>query len=147
MTPTPAAIRLSRHVLASWLQLQPMVDVDGVDDLLVACSELVTNAVSHASGADGSVSLRASVEGDGIRLEVEDDGVGFAWNPTGTVLDVDPDDEHGRGLFIVETLTDTLDVRVEADRTIVSAFKGGMLHTTGGEGHDPGLSARFRADC
>lgn len=143
--PSLPAIRLARHVLANWLELQPGVDVDAIDDLLVACSELVTNAVRHATGANAEVCLRVLAAGDAIVLEIEDDGDGFAW-PVGRVMaDVLADDEHGRGLFIVESLTDDLEVVTSRGRTIVRCRKRAMLHqrTTSA---DPELNARFRAE-
>jgi hypothetical protein len=53
--------------------------------------------------------------------------------------------EHGRGLFIVDALTDDLQVLSVRGRTIVRCTKRGMLrHLPTSE--DPDLSARFRAE-
>ena len=147
-TPTFSNIRLARHVLANWLELQPGADVDAIDDLLVACSELVTNAIAHLAEPDvtQTICLRADVEGDNVVLEVEDPGGGFTWPVTHEMRDVLDSDEHGRGLFIVEALTDRLGVvQAGADGTIVRCVKFGVLHHAP-TGREPGLSARFRAE-
>lgn len=144
-SPTLASIRLARHVLANWLELLPDVDVDGVDDLLIAASELVTNAVRHARGAAAVVTLRARSEGDAVIVEIEDDGDGFAWPVAHVLADVAAHDENWRGLFIVEALTDDLEVCNAPGRTIVRCTKRGLLrHAPTSD--DPGLSARFRAE-
>jgi anti-sigma regulatory factor (Ser/Thr protein kinase) len=147
--PSLPAIRLARHVLSNWLELQPGVNVDGIDDLLVACSELVTNAVRHATGSNDQVALRVFAAGDSIVFEVEDDGDGFAWPVSKVMADVLADDENGRGLFIVEALTDDVEVVASRGRTIVRCLKRGMLNLgvaqTDAADADT-LSARFRAE-
>jgi anti-sigma regulatory factor (Ser/Thr protein kinase) len=145
--PSLLAIRLARHVLGNWLELLPGVDVDGIDDLLVACSELVTTAIRHATGANDQVSLRVPAVGDSVVLEVEDDGDGFAWPVAHGMADVVTDDENGRGLFIVEALTDELEVVASRGRTVVRCVKRGMLHhAPSGDDAGDALSARFRAE-
>ena len=146
--PSFSNIRLARHVLANWLELQPGADVDAIDDLLVACSELVTNAIVHLAEREPSstISLRADVDGDNVVLEVEDPGGGFTWPVSHEMRDVLDSDEHGRGLFIVEALTDRLGVvRSGAAGTIVRCVKFGVLHHAP-TSREPGLSARFRAE-
>jgi anti-sigma regulatory factor (Ser/Thr protein kinase) len=144
--PSTANIRLARHVLANWLELLPGVDVDAIDDLLVVCSELVTNAVVHAPDRTHTIALRASTEGDSVVLEVEDQGAGFAWPVAHELRDVLDDEEHGRGLFIVEALTDRLGVlKTDADRTVVRCVKLGVLRHVP-TSLQPDLSARFRAE-
>jgi anti-sigma regulatory factor (Ser/Thr protein kinase) len=151
-SPSLPAIRLARHVLANWLELQPGVHVDGIDDLLVACSELVTNAVRHATGRHDQVVLRVMATGDAVVLEIEDDGDGFAWPVSRVMADVLADDESGRGLFIVEALTDQVEVLVSQGRTVVRCLKRGMLHQPAADDTDldatesADLSARFRAE-
>ena len=142
--PSLTAVRLARHVLANWLEVHPRIDVDALDDLLIACSELVTNAVRHADGPSAAVVLRGSVDGDAVVLEVEDDGSGFAWPPVHGIEDVIVHHENGRGLFIVEALTDEIQVLATSGRTVVRCTKRGVLrdHATR---DDAGLSARFRA--
>ena len=142
--PSLNAVRLARHVLANWLELLPGVAVDAIDDLLIACSEMVTNAVRHAECGTSPIIMRGSVDGDGVVLEVEDAGDGFAWPVAHGIEDVVVHDENGRGLFIVEALTDKIDVLATEGRTIVRCTKQGMLRRKE-TSEDPALSARFRA--
>lgn len=143
--PTLGSVRLARHVLANWVELLPGVAVDAIDDLLIACSELVTNAVRHGDCGSATVSLRGAVDGDSVVLEVEDGGNGFAWPVAHGIEDVVVHDENGRGLFIVEALTDEMQVLATEGRTIVRCVKRGMLRRPE-TSEDPALSARFRAE-
>ena len=144
-TPSRTFVRLARQVLGAWLERQPGVDVDGIDDLLVATSELCTNAVIHSSGAPASVALRAWIDCDEVVLQVEDDGDGF---------DLDEGDrtsvlpaigaEHGRGLFIVAALTDAVEVRLVDGHTVVTCRKKAMIRQPA-DHVDHRLSTRFRS--
>lgn len=67
------------------------------DDLLLAVSELVTNAVEHG---DGEVRLRLRNEGAAIHLRVGDQGGG-----TPVVHPFGPRSERSRGLAIVQALS------------------------------------------
>lgn len=69
------------------------------DDFVLLASEVSTNAVVHSrSGLPGGVfTVRAEVRPDEyVWLEVEDQG--------GPWVDKGPDDEHGRGLALVDAL-------------------------------------------
>jgi anti-sigma regulatory factor (Ser/Thr protein kinase) len=121
--PSPKGARLARQVLDLWLREQPVAD-DRAHDISVAGSELVSNAITH--GAEAEVTLGARVEGDGIMLEVHDDGRGFT--VTASPFDEpDPEAESGRGLQIVASLTDHLEVRCEDGTTVVRAFAAANL--------------------
>ncbi len=143
--PDVAAIRVVRRALGRWLSAHHPVNVDGVDDLLIACSELCTNAVRSASGAADSVAVRAHAEGHSVVLEVEDDGAGFAWPVAHRLQDVPEEDEHGRGLFIVASITDALEVDVADGRTVVRCTKRHVLDHRAPL-QDRELSARYRGD-
>jgi anti-sigma regulatory factor (Ser/Thr protein kinase) len=81
--------------------------------------------VRYASGAPGALSVFAWADGDAVVVEVSDDGTGFEWRPADDVPD--PDSDQGRGLFLVSTLTDTVDVERREDRTVVRAVKRAVL--------------------
>ena len=119
---SPKSVRLARQVLALWLREQPVAP-DRVHDLLVACSELCANAMKH--GGSEQVVLGAKVEGDGVALEVHDDGRGF----TLSAFSEDPDltAESGRGLHLVANLTDRVEVRCEDGVTVVRTYTGEVL--------------------
>ena len=128
-SPVASNVSLVRHTLGDWLTLQGVTGTDR-DDLVLIASELCANAVRAASGAPGSLALRARADGDSIVVEVEDDGDGFELPPTTTDGDLpDPDAESGRGLFLVGVLADQLRVAVGNGRTVVSAVKRAVLPT------------------
>lgn len=143
--PTPEAVRVVRRALGQWLSAHHRVNVDGIDDLLIVCSELCTNAVRSASDTEGSVAVRAWSENHGVILEVEDDGAGFAWPSGRRLQDVPDEEEHGRGLFIVAGITDEMEVHVEGGRTVVRCVKRHVLDHAAPD-HDRELSASYRSE-
>jgi len=68
-----------------------------LDDVILAASELVTNAILHGNGPV-VVSVRT---GPPLRVEIADSGEGTAQRLTG----LGHEDEAGRGLFIVDVVT------------------------------------------
>ena len=124
-TPTTAAIPLARHFLEDWLVRIPVARDEAADLMLVA-TELAANAVRHASGQRGSVSLRASVYGPDLVLEVEDDGGNEAPLPDGSETP-EPMAERGRGLFLVRALVDELDSEIVDGRTIVRVVRRAIV--------------------
>jgi anti-sigma regulatory factor (Ser/Thr protein kinase) len=74
-----------------------------VDDLLLLTTELVTNSVRHApSVPSGSVDVSVTYLPSAIRIEVADDGAGFAHVPQRPARLA----EGGRGLFLVDFIAD-----------------------------------------
>ena len=74
-----------------------------IDDVLLLTTELVTNSVRHSPVAtDGTVDVAVVLAQARIRVEVSDPGSGFEHVPRhpGTLS------EGGRGLFLVEALSD-----------------------------------------
>jgi serine phosphatase RsbU (regulator of sigma subunit)/anti-sigma regulatory factor (Ser/Thr protein kinase) len=123
-----ASVPLARHFLADWLE-HLAIDRDEVADLLLVASELCANAIRHGEGRDGALVLRAWAEGNDIVLQMEDDGTGF--EPPQRYGDELPDPEAiaGRGLFLVEALTDDLSIENGDDRTVVQVRKEAILST------------------
>jgi anti-sigma regulatory factor (Ser/Thr protein kinase) len=72
------------------------------EDVLLVISELVSNSVRHA-GADAHTTLELEVVAmpTGVRIEVEDDGPGFAPEPS-----EDAGVDGGFGLLLVDRLAD-----------------------------------------
>ncbi len=125
-SPQPAAVPLARHLLRDWLELVP-VEADAVDPLLLAVSELCSNAVRHASGAPGAIHLGARVDGHAIVIEVSDDGGALRWPDQAHVEQPDPDAEQGRGLFLVRELADEVTTRVDDGRSVVRLVKHAVV--------------------
>lgn len=50
-----------------------------VDDVALAVTEVVSNAVMHAyrDGGDGTITVNARSDGDQLTIRIADDGVGF----------------------------------------------------------------------
>lgn len=98
------------------------------DTLLLVLSELLANAVDHGGGGaamseaqwNGSVRMRALVrlEDDGWSVSVSDQGGGDP-RPLRRMLTADEppgfEDERGRGIYLVRTLTDELSIEVSED--------------------------------
>jgi serine phosphatase RsbU (regulator of sigma subunit)/anti-sigma regulatory factor (Ser/Thr protein kinase) len=124
-TPNAAGVALARHLLEDWLIRVP-VERGGADDILLMASELCSNAVRHASGEPGGVALRGWVDGADIVVEVEDDGGTMSWPE---VLDdlPDTDAEQGRGLFLVQALSDEISSETVGGRTYVRAVKRAVV--------------------
>ncbi|MDF3290853.1 ATP-binding protein [Streptomyces silvisoli] len=106
-----ASVPLARRLLLGTMETAG-VDPDISYDLSVALSEACANAVEHAGGASpgGGYQVTAHIEGDRCRIEVTDSGPGF---PLGRIRrTVRPlnrrshQSEHGRGLFLIESLVD-----------------------------------------
>lgn len=104
MTSTPFALtltrdvsapRIARHILNEWFATALAHDEFDTAELLV--SELVTNAVLHGQG---TIMVRAHlVDGDGLLVEVMDEGTGFE-RP---VRDADFEKIGGWGLGLVDS--------------------------------------------
>lgn len=125
-SPSPATIPLGRHLLADWLEHLALDDAERADLLLVA-SELCSNAVRHASGAPGALALRAHVAGDAVVIEVEDDGQGFELAARYGDELPDLEAERGRGLYVVDSLSDEVTVVCRDGHTVVRAVRRAAL--------------------
>ena len=124
-SPHAAAVPLARNLLRDWLVRVP-VDERETDDLVLVASELCANAVRHATGAPGSVILRARAEEADVVIEVLDDGEGLeSLTPTDEVPD--PRKEVGRGLYLVQSLTDLVEIEPRAPGTRVIARKRAVI--------------------
>ncbi|HUP85002.1 MAG TPA: SpoIIE family protein phosphatase [Acidimicrobiales bacterium] len=136
-SPQSAAVPVARHLLKDWLELVP-VDAEAVDSLLLAVSELCSNAVRHASGAPGSVHLRAWAESDDVFVEVSDDGGSIAWSDQRAEELPDPDAEQGRGLFLVRQLADDVSTSVEDGRSVVRIVRRSVVSSRRQDSPTPG---------
>jgi anti-sigma regulatory factor (Ser/Thr protein kinase)/putative methionine-R-sulfoxide reductase with GAF domain len=99
-----------RRLLGRWLDEAGATQRD-VDDLTLAAAEAAANAIEHAYGlAPGVVELQASTDGeDTVTVEISDFG---SWRaPRGT--------HRGRGLLLMEGLTDDVEVVRTGDGTTV----------------------------
>jgi anti-sigma regulatory factor (Ser/Thr protein kinase) len=96
----PAALVAVRRALGRWLRATGVPDADAYE-IQVACGEACSNAITHAyPPGEAHFAVRASRDGDELAIEVSDFG---AWRPPrgGT---------GGRGLALIEQLTDSLEI-------------------------------------
>jgi two-component sensor histidine kinase len=95
---TPASVPAARRLVKDVLPGCPRAD-----DLLLAVSELASNAVTHSASRSGIFTVRLSTAGHWARLEVTDDGP--APGP--------PSPGNGWGLQIVAGVTDRCGATIE----------------------------------
>jgi serine/threonine-protein kinase RsbW len=111
----PSAIAVARQV-ATAVALVAGMDAEGVQDVKVAVTEAVTNAVRHAypDSAPGPVTFAAWTTSGTVVLSVRDDGVGFH---------ADGGRESGVGMLTMAALTSELSVRTsERGTELILAF-------------------------
>ncbi|MGK5637815.1 ATP-binding protein [Streptomyces sp. URMC 126] len=119
-----ASVPLARRLLVGAMETAG-VDPETAYDLAVALSEACANAVEHGGDASTGYRVTARIDGDTCRIEVTDSGPGFTAPASPTALGehrrpprrteartpAPAHDEHGRGLFLIESLTDNVRVR------------------------------------
>jgi anti-sigma regulatory factor (Ser/Thr protein kinase) len=113
---TPISVTTSRHDLARWLQTLALT-ADQRDEILLAVSEAVTNAIEHGSGCDESkrVSIRASVRGHAVTATVKDTG---RWIPVDHASAARK--HRGRGLLLIRELADEVDIVCTTEGTEIT---------------------------
>ncbi|MEV6973564.1 ATP-binding protein [Kitasatospora sp. NPDC093806] len=91
----------ARHLLRAYLSALPSGDrFSDIAELLLG--ELFANAIQHSDApADRHIEIRFALTNDLLRVEVHDAGSGRP-----SVRSTSPDDEHGRGLFLVNELAE-----------------------------------------
>jgi serine/threonine-protein kinase RsbW len=105
-----AYLRTVRDRIRTWLSARETEAAD-IEAVLLAVGEATGNAAVHAYGAlGGRMRLAASIDGDRLSVSVSDDGT---WRP--------PRDAQGRGLDIIEQLSDEMDVATD-DRGTTLTF-------------------------
>lgn len=96
----PASLVGVRRELGRWLRASGISDAEAYE-LQVACGEACSNAIAHAyPPGDAHFAVRAERENDEVLIEVGDFG---AWRPP-------RGGSGGRGLALIEQLTDSLDI-------------------------------------
>lgn len=118
-------IALVRVVLAAAAAIDPDSRDDRVDDLRIAVSEAVTNAVeSHkAAGTDSHIEVRCLTDGHQVEVTVRDRGPGF--DPDAVESAPDAEDprrllfENGLGIPLMRKLVDRTDIQSSDDGTLV----------------------------
>ncbi|MDE3134813.1 MAG: SpoIIE family protein phosphatase [Acidobacteriota bacterium] len=126
---TAHSVTIARHRLRDWLEENaPELDPIARSDLEVAWSEACSNVVRHAYGpADASFEASAAREQSTLRMTVRDTG---QWRTPGQR-------SGGRGLPLMEQLSDELFIDRQADSTTVT-----MIHQLPSEGSQAAILSR-----
>ncbi|GHF21939.1 hypothetical protein GCM10014715_89770 [Streptomyces spiralis] len=103
------SVRAARHFLAATLLAWDRTE--RLDDLVLCLSELACNAVDHTTVSPDGFTVRLHADSHGIRLEVHDTHHGQI-----TVQHPTNEDTSGRGLLIVDELSDQWGVTNERPR-------------------------------
>ena len=112
----PAELSAMRRSLRSWLD---RLDIhDDCDALLLVANELTTNAIEASTAPTDPVALRVGIEGDQLVVAAANVGPSFVLPST---FPGDPTAASGRGLVIVQSLTDKMQVRRDGRYVVVSA--------------------------
>lgn len=107
----PATVGASRRALDL---IASRLDRSALENAKLLTSELTSNAVRHGPRRPGAeVTLRAAVHGDGLRIEVSDEGSGFRPPPPTGALDV-----GGWGLVLVDRVADRWGVKRGSPTTV-----------------------------
>ncbi|MDX6678351.1 MAG: hypothetical protein QOE31_2403 [Solirubrobacteraceae bacterium] len=102
----PSALGSLRGLLRRWLEQSDASEPD-VYAIVMACSEACTNAIEHAgAAADETIAFVALLHDGEVEVTVRDRG---RWR------EQRPPSDQGRGLELIEALTD--DVRVDTDES------------------------------
>ncbi|AZM62046.1 MULTISPECIES: ATP-binding protein [unclassified Streptomyces] len=121
--------RLVRRLLADW-GLRDLVDT-----AQLCVSELVSNVVTHVGlGTPGS--LAVSMNGTHLRIEVRDPDT----RALPTLVAADIDAEGGRGMALVEALTDRWGVQLREDRKVTWCELAIGPASPAGRAHDPSVT-------
>ncbi|MEU8899497.1 ATP-binding protein [Nocardia sp. NPDC048505] len=109
----PARLSDARAALRQWLTDSAVAE-DQAYGILVAADEACANAIEHGcrDRADGRVRLCATVVDGSLHLSVSDNG---RWLPPAA----DPGDYRGRGLPLMRSLMDQVEVESGAAGTTV----------------------------
>jgi anti-sigma regulatory factor (Ser/Thr protein kinase) len=96
-----------------------------LDDIQMCVNEAFTNGIEHtASGRGGQVIVAFVAEGDGVLVEVTDEGAGGE-RPR---LESEFLGESGRGMWIIDALAREWGVREDGERTTVwMSFPGAVM--------------------
>lgn len=109
----PAVLTSLRRVVGRWLASRGAGE-DELFDITLSVSEAAANAIEHAYGArPGTFDLRCECEDNQVRVTVEDEG---RWRAARPIM-------RGRGLLLMRSLMDSVEVQRGAGGTVVRMTK------------------------
>ncbi len=101
--PEPGNVRRVRREVHEYA-VRHGVEPQRAQDLTLAVSEIVSNAVLHAyrDGSDGTITIGAELVGPDLIIRISDDGIGLSPRPDSPGA--------GLGLMIAGTIADRLQI-------------------------------------
>ncbi len=109
--PEPSHLLRARERLRDYLR-QYCASPEVIDDLVLCVEEACTNAIRH-SGAGDDIEIALAFEAERLVAQVRDRGRGFDTASFDPARHPDPSADHGRGLFIIAALMDSLELRLD----------------------------------
>ena len=109
--PQASHLRRARERIRDYLG-QYYDDDDLIHDLVLCIEEAATNAIRH-SGADHDIEITLQFDDGRLVATVKDRGRGFDVSSFDPRRTPDPASDHGRGLFIISALTDSLELSLD----------------------------------
>jgi len=110
-TAEPEEVAALRRIMRLHLALWGLHEV--IDTAQLCVSELVSNVITHV-GPGTPTTLAVSMNGTHLRIEVHDPDT----RALPTLLDATTDSEGGRGMALVDAVTDRWGVQLRADRKV-----------------------------
>jgi GAF domain-containing protein/anti-sigma regulatory factor (Ser/Thr protein kinase) len=110
--PEPAHLLRARERLRDYLR-QYCAAPRVIDDVVLCVEEACTNAIRH-SGSPAPIAVSLKFDADHLVAVVKDHGHGFDLEGFDSQATPDPLLDHGRGLFIITALMDSLELRRDA---------------------------------
>lgn len=105
-----------RVVVSTAAELRPDIPIERIEDLKLAVSEAVTNAINAQGrvGSDDRIRIECELPGDEVAVHIHDHGQGFHRDDVPELPEPDHPDrllhESGLGLHLMSMLTDESEV-------------------------------------
>jgi anti-sigma regulatory factor (Ser/Thr protein kinase) len=111
------ALASLRHFVSDWASAQEL-EREGVEELVLAVNELASNSIRHGGGRG---TLRVWRDAQDLVCEVQD--AGHIVDPLVGRMRPAPNASSGRGLWMVDHLCDTVQIRSSRAGTVVRVHK------------------------
>ncbi|MFE7232847.1 ATP-binding protein [Streptomyces sp. NPDC057596] len=108
---------------------------DLVDEAQLCVSEFVANVITHV-GVGTPTTLAVLMNGTFLRIEVHDPDT----RALPTLVAADIESEGGRGMALIEAITDRWGVQLTAERKVTWCELATALTPLGGDGQDPSVT-------
>ena len=120
--PEPSHLLRARERLRDYLR-QYCTAAELIDDVVLCVEEACTNAIRHSGAAD-DIEISLAFVAEGLVATVKDRGRGFAVEGFDARRSPDPSSDHGRGLFIIASLTDSLELSLDGGLEVRMVRRG-----------------------